>query len=156
MAKPKRKYVCQGCGSESNRWQGQCVDCGEWNTLVEEAPVTAFDQVHNLQSGGRAVSFDGLDHDVPLPPRMATGISELDRALGGGIVSGSATLIGGDPGIGKSTLLLQAAARLAKEGREVAYISGEEAADQFVCAPDDWALVMRLCGWLRRPQSGIF
>lgn len=130
MAKPKRKFVCQACGSVSNRWQGQCDDCGEWNTLVEEAPVTAFDQVHNLQSGGRAVTFDGLDRDVPLPPRIATGIAELDRALGGGIVTGSATLIGGDPGIGKSTLLLQAAALLAKEGQEVAYISGEEAADQ--------------------------
>jgi DNA repair protein RadA/Sms len=132
MAKPQKRYVCQSCGSVSHRWQGQCVDCSEWNTLVEEAGavVTPFAAKHNLQGGGRAIALVGLDAEVALPERMATGIAELDRALGGGFVEGSATLIGGDPGIGKSTLLLQAAAKLALAGRDVAYVSGEEAADQ--------------------------
>ena len=132
MAKLKKRYVCQACGSVSPRWQGQCSDCAEWNTLVEDnsAVVTAFSAKHDLRSGGRAVELVGLDADVTLPDRLGTGIKEFDRALGGGLVAGSATLIGGDPGIGKSTLLLQAAAKLASRGLPVAYISGEEAADQ--------------------------
>ena len=132
MAKLLKRYVCQSCGSVSPKWQGQCVDCGEWNSLVEEAPsnVTPFALKHNLQGGGRAIDLVGLDADVPLPPRTPTGITEFDRAIGGGLVPGSAMLIGGDPGIGKSTLLLQAAARIARNGGAVAYVSGEEAADQ--------------------------
>jgi DNA repair protein RadA/Sms len=132
MAKPKKRYVCQACGSVSSQWAGQCADCSDWNTLVEDAGavVTPFMARHNLQSGGRAIVLTGLDKDVALPERMTTGIAELDRALGGGFVEGSATLIGGDPGIGKSTLLLQAAAKIAARGLTVAYVSGEEAADQ--------------------------
>ncbi|SFR82025.1 DNA repair protein RadA [Sphingomonas jatrophae] len=132
MAKPQKRYVCQACGSVASKWQGQCADCLDWNTLVEEAsaPATPFSAKHNLRGGGRAIQLSGLDDDVPLPPRMPTGIAELDRALGGGMVAGSATLIGGDPGIGKSTLLLQAAARIVNAGLSVAYVSGEEAADQ--------------------------
>jgi DNA repair protein RadA/Sms len=132
MAKAQKRYVCQSCGTVSPKWAGQCEDCGAWNTLVEDAGavVTPFSARHNLQSGGRAVSVVPLDVATPLPPRMPSGISELDRALGGGFVAGSATLIGGDPGIGKSTLLLQAAAKLALSGKSVAYVSGEEAADQ--------------------------
>jgi len=132
MAKPQKRYVCQSCGSASHRWAGQCADCGDWNTMVEEAGavVTPFAAKHNLQGGGRAIDLVSLDEKVALPARMATGIAELDRALGGGFVEGSATLIGGDPGIGKSTLLLQAAAAMALAGRDVAYVSGEEAADQ--------------------------
>ncbi|RZM23995.1 MAG: DNA repair protein RadA, partial [Sphingomonas sp.] len=132
MAKPQKRYVCQACGSVSHRWAGQCSDCSEWNTLVEEAntAATPFHSKHNLQTGGRAIQLVGLDAEIKLPDRMATGIAELDRALGGGFVEGSATLIGGDPGIGKSTLLLQAAAKMALAGQSVAYVSGEEAADQ--------------------------
>ncbi len=130
MAKAKKRYVCQACGSISFRWQGQCDDCKQWNSLSEDAPETVFSARHNLQGGGRPVELVGLNADVTLPDRMPSGIAELDRAIGGGFVSGSATLIGGDPGIGKSTLLLQAAAKLALAGRSVAYISGEEAADQ--------------------------
>lgn len=130
MAKAKRKFVCQACGSVAWRWQGQCTDCGEWNTLVEEAAETVFSAKHNLQGGGRAISLEGLDSETALPNRETTGIAEFDRALGGGLVAGSATLIGGDPGIGKSTLLLQAAAKMALRGLSVAYISGEEAAGQ--------------------------
>jgi DNA repair protein RadA/Sms len=132
MAKPRKRYVCQACGSISSQWQGQCGDCSEWNSLVEDsgAVVTPFAARHDLRSGGRPVALVGLDAEIELPARTSTGIAEFDRALGGGLVAGSATLIGGDPGIGKSTLLLQAAARIATKGRSVAYISGEEAADQ--------------------------
>jgi DNA repair protein RadA/Sms len=132
MAKPQRRYVCQACGSVASKWAGQCDDCQDWNTLVEDsgAVVTPFSARHNLQQGGRAVSLVSLNTETRLPDRMPSGIGELDRALGGGFVAGSATLIGGDPGIGKSTLLLQAAAKLALAGKNVAYVSGEEAADQ--------------------------
>jgi len=132
MAKLKTRYLCQACGSETQRWQGQCPDCAEWNTLVQEAAanVTVFAAKHNLQGGGRAIELVGLDATIALPDRMQTGIAEFDRAVGGGIVPGSAMLLGGDPGVGKSTLLLQVAAKLASSGKEVIYVSGEEAADQ--------------------------
>lgn len=135
MARTKRRYICQACGTESTRWQGQCADCGEWNTLAEEAGASVFEMKHHLRSGGRDVVLSGLNSDVKLPERLSTGIAEFDRALGGGLVAGSATLLGGDPGIGKSTLLLQAAANLARPnavrpGLPVVYISGEEATDQ--------------------------
>jgi DNA repair protein RadA/Sms len=131
MAKLKTRYVCQACRSVASRWQGQCADCAEWNTLVQEASVESiFAAKHDLSGGGRSVTLVGLNAEVPLPERLATGIAEFDRAIGGGIVPGSAMLVGGDPGIGKSTLLLQVAARLASEGRRVVYVSGEEAANQ--------------------------
>ena len=131
MAKPQKRYVCQACGSVANHWAGQCADCAEWNTLVEEVGgvVTPFQAKHNLQSGGRAVTMVGLDADIALPERMPSGIAEFDRALGGGFVEGSATLIGGDPGIGKSTLLLQALCHLGAS-QKVLYVSGEESAQQ--------------------------
>ena len=132
MAKPQKRYSCQACGSVQPKWQGQCPDCAEWNSLVEDvdAVVTPFSAKHSLSRGGTRVALETLDADTPLPPRIGTGISELDRTLGGGIVPGSAVLIGGDPGIGKSTLLLQVAGRLAESGRRIVYISGEEASDQ--------------------------
>ncbi len=130
MAKPKRRYICAACGSVTHRWQGQCADCGEWNSLSEEAPATAFSAKHDLSSGGRALDFEALDVKGDMPQRRSTGLAEFDRALGGGLVPGSAVLMGGDPGIGKSTLLLQAAARIAQGGGNVVYISGEEAAGQ--------------------------
>ena len=131
MAKLKTRYVCQACGSISSRWQGQCADCAEWNTLVQEAAVASiFAAKHDLSGGGQAIALVGLDDEVALPERLATGIAEFDRAIGGGIVPGSAMLVGGDPGIGKSTLLLQVAARLAAAGKRVVYVSGEEATNQ--------------------------
>lgn len=132
MARPQKRFVCQSCGSVSAKWAGQCLDCSEWNCIVEDATavVTPFKARHDLQGGGQKLDLVGLDSVTALPDRMAVGISELDRALGGGFVAGSATLIGGDPGVGKSTLLLQAAAQLACLGKPVVYISGEEAADQ--------------------------
>jgi DNA repair protein RadA/Sms len=130
MAKPRKRYVCKACGSVQTRWQGQCPDCAEWNTLVEDAPATVFSQKHDLSSGGRAVEFAPLSAPGELPRRRSTGLAEFDRALGGGVVPGSAILMGGDPGIGKSTLLLQAAAAIAQDGASVVYVSGEEAAGQ--------------------------
>ncbi len=130
MAKTKRRYVCQACGAVSSRWQGQCADCGEWNTITEDAPATVFSQKHDLSSGGRGVEFVPLNRPTELPVRKSTGLAEFDRALGGGLVPGSAVLMGGDPGIGKSTLLLQTAATIARGGNDVVYVSGEEAAGQ--------------------------
>jgi DNA repair protein RadA/Sms len=132
MAKPKSRYVCQACGSISSRWQGQCADCAEWNTLVQESAEVSsiFAAKHNLQGGGRVIPLVGLETPAALPERLASGLAEFDRAIGGGIVPGSAMLVGGDPGIGKSTLLLQVAARLASEGNKVVYVSGEESAEQ--------------------------
>ena len=132
MAKPKIRYVCQACGSVHSRWQGQCTDCAEWNTLLQEADTSAtpFAVKHDLTRGGRPVELVGLDAQVPLPPRIPSGVAEFDRAIGGGIVPGSAMLLAGDPGIGKSTLLLQIAAKVAMGGRGAVYISGEEAVDQ--------------------------
>ncbi len=130
MAKAKRQYICQNCGSASSRWQGQCADCGVWNSLQEEAGATVFEMKHHLRGGGKAIQVVNLDGNLRVPDRCPTGIAEFDRALGGGLVAGSATLLSGDPGIGKSTLLLQTAANLASRGLSVAYISGEEAVDQ--------------------------
>ena len=142
MARVATRYVCQACGGVSSRWQGQCGDCQEWNTIQAEAAVAAspFAAKHSLSGGGRKFAMASLADDVVLPDRLSTGIGELDRALGGvvggpvagagGLVPGSVILIGGDPGIGKSTLLLQAAGRMARDGHAVAYVSGEEAADQ--------------------------
>ncbi len=130
MAKPKRLFACTACGSQQPRWQGQCPDCGEWNTLAEDVPVSTFSQKHDLSGGGRLITLESLIGSDATPARLPTGIAEFDRALGGGLVAGSVTLIGGDPGIGKSTLLLQAAGRLALAGKSAVYISGEEAAGQ--------------------------
>ena len=132
MAKAQKRYVCQSCGSVSTKWQGQCVDCQAWNSYQEEAgaTVTPFSARHSLARGGSVIELKSLNAQTQMPQRVATGVAEFDRALGGGLVPGSAVLIGGDPGIGKSTLLLQAAGTIALAGRRVVYISGEEAADQ--------------------------
>jgi DNA repair protein RadA/Sms len=132
MAKAKSRYVCQACGCASSRWQGQCPDCAEWNTLIQEAAEVSsiFTAKHNLQGGGRRIALVGLESPAALPERLPSGLAEFDRAIGNGIVAGSAMLVGGDPGIGKSTLLLQVAARLGLAGHDVVYLSGEESAEQ--------------------------
>ncbi|HTM96645.1 MAG TPA: DNA repair protein RadA, partial [Croceibacterium sp.] len=130
MGRPKKRYVCQACGSVSHRWQGQCPDCAEWNTLAEDVPATVFSQKHDLSSGGQRIEFVQLDAPGEVLQRRSSGLAEFDRALGGGLVPGSAVLMGGDPGIGKSTLLLQAAAKMARAGANAVYVSGEEAAGQ--------------------------
>ncbi len=128
MPKPVVRFVCQSCGAIAAKWVGRCETCGEWNTIVEEPVVRPGPAGKVL--GGRSVAFVDLAGSPAPPARAATGIAELDRVLGGGLVPGSAVLVGGDPGIGKSTLLLQAAARLANAGRRVLYVSGEESVDQ--------------------------
>ncbi|NKD54858.1 MULTISPECIES: DNA repair protein RadA [unclassified Haematospirillum] len=130
MARAASQFSCQSCGSVFPRWAGRCDGCGEWNTLVEEnRPGTGPKAIAGAKPG-RRIDLVGLEGQSKIPPRMPTGIAELDRVCGGGLVPGSALLVGGDPGIGKSTLLLQAAAALAGTGLKVAYISGEEAIDQ--------------------------
>jgi DNA repair protein RadA/Sms len=131
MAKARVQYICQNCGSVSPRWQGRCEACGEWNTLVEENTAGGIGGgPGRAPQKGRVVELHALAGESRTPPRIASGIAELDRVTGGGFVRGSAILIGGDPGIGKSTLLLQASAALAKRGERVVYISGEEAVAQ--------------------------
>jgi DNA repair protein RadA/Sms len=121
------QYVCQECGSSSRKWQGKCEDCGAWNSFAEET-IIASKKTSPLNSS--SAFFEALDSDVQDPPRINSTISELDRVLGGGLVKGSAVLIGGDPGIGKSTLLLQLVAKLASNNVHAAYITGEESVEQ--------------------------
>src|SRR4029453_2140655 len=133
MAKPRIQFICQACGNVSPRWAGKCDACGEWNTLVEEGTTGGIGGgPSGLRSPrkGRAVALTTLSGDIEDAPRIASGIAELDRATGGGFVRGSALLVGGDPGIGKSTLLMQAAAALANKGHRIVYVSGEEAVAQ--------------------------
>ena len=129
LAKPTSRFVCQSCGAVSPKWAGRCEACGEWNTIVEEA-ITPRPGPAAKGGAARRVAFVDLAGSAEPPPRCPTGIAELDRVLGGGLVPASAILVGGDPGIGKSTLLLQAAAGLARAGRRVLYISGEESIEQ--------------------------
>lgn len=128
MARPDSRYVCGSCGAWHAKWSGRCDACGEWNSLAEEAAPKPVPM--GLRAAGRTLELVGLRGGAATPPRLATGIEELDRVLGGGLVEGSAILIGGDPGIGKSTLALQAGAALARAGAPVAYVSGEESIDQ--------------------------
>ncbi len=130
MAKDRTRFVCQACGAPHPKRQGRCDACGEWNTLVEEVAEARGPGVAAKASGGRRLEFVGLEGKSAPPARILTGIAELDRVLGGGFVPGSAVLVGGDPGIGKSTILLQAAARIAASGRRALYVSGEEAGEQ--------------------------
>src|SRR5690606_26281355 len=134
MAVAETVFACQSCGAAHAKWAGRCDACGEWNTLVEEtalaAPVGAAARARKPAKRRRGLEFVDLATEEAPPQRLTTGISELDRVLGGGLTAGSAILVGGDPGIGKSTLLLQAASLLARKGVRVAYVSGEEAVDQ--------------------------
>ena len=108
MAKRDSRFVCQSCGAIHSKWMGRCEACGAWNSVIEEA-VEASHPGGLSGKGGRTLQFESLDGASQTPPRALTGVAEFDRVLGGGLVAGSAVLVGGDPGIGKSTLLLQAA-----------------------------------------------
>ncbi|MBX3575706.1 MAG: DNA repair protein RadA [Rhizobiaceae bacterium] len=133
MAKTRIQFICQACGTIHTRWAGKCDGCGEWNTLVEDGTqggVGGGPQALRSPRKGRPVALTTLSGDIEDAPRIASGIAELDRATGGGFVRGSALLVGGDPGIGKSTLLMQAAAALARKGHRIVYVSGEEAVAQ--------------------------
>ncbi|HVE23342.1 MAG TPA: DNA repair protein RadA [Acidocella sp.] len=131
MAKPAKHFMCSACGAAFPKWAGRCEACGEWNTLEEQMPLPALPGGMK-PSAARAgkIDFVGLAGMSPPPPRVATTIEEFDRVLGGGLVPASVVLVGGDPGIGKSTLLLQAGTALGRAGRQVVYISGEESVDQ--------------------------
>jgi DNA repair protein RadA/Sms len=130
MKGPNTVFVCQSCGAQSRKWLGRCADCAEWNSLVEEraTPAGAGKAARPALSGERSTLFAEIDTSDAA--RLSSGVSELDRVLGGGLVPGSMVLLGGEPGIGKSTLLLQAAGRVAMEGRPVLYCSGEESPHQ--------------------------
>ena len=131
MAKAKSVYTCTECGASSPKWQGQCPGCGQWNTLVEtvaDAAAAGGNRYASLAGGGQLQDLAAIRPREE--PRLAVGIEEFDRVLGGGLVAGGVVLIGGDPGIGKSTLLLQALSRLAEAGQPVLYVSGEESAEQ--------------------------
>ena len=131
MAKQKATFVCQSCGAVTNQWAGRCGSCAEWNTIVEEAaePLAVPGSPAPARKGN-AIALEGLEGDFSEDPRLITGIAELDRVLGGGLVAGSAILIGGEPGIGKSTILLQVSAALADQNRTALYFTGEEATAQ--------------------------
>jgi DNA repair protein RadA/Sms len=130
MAK-SNTFSCNVCGASFNKWSGRCDACGAWNTIVEEAPLSAGPASKSLGARrGSPIRLTDLATEEAPPPRTHSGISELDRVLGGGLVPSSAILVGGDPGIGKSTLLLQAAARFAQAGLKTIYVSGEEASAQ--------------------------
>ncbi|MDE8347132.1 MAG: DNA repair protein RadA [Acidocella sp.] len=132
MAKPVKAFVCSACGSVFPKWAGRCEACAAWNTLEERttAPALPGGLKPQANAAGRRIEFVGLAGISPPPPRVPTTIAEFDRVLGGGLVAASVVLVGGDPGIGKSTLLLQAGAALGLAGRLVVYISGEESVDQ--------------------------
>ncbi len=131
MARASVRYSCQSCGTVHTKWAGQCGDCGAWNSLSEEAAQTAGPPSKSLGTRkGRRVELSSLSAKEAPPTRIISGINEFDRVLGDGLVPGSAILVGGDPGIGKSTLLLQAAAAIARTGAKTIYVSGEEARAQ--------------------------
>src|SRR5699024_4929500 len=134
MAKAKSVYVCNACGASQPKWAGQCPDCGAWNTLSETTvhkPAAAVrGSMQPVTTGTHGARVQRLPDIAPeAVPRTATGLSELDRVLGGGLVPGSVILIGGDPGIGKSTLLLQVLAQLSN-ARPALYVTGEESLEQ--------------------------
>ncbi|MFL2790152.1 MAG: DNA repair protein RadA [Paracoccaceae bacterium] len=124
-------FVCSKCNTTYSKWVGQCDVCKSWNTIAKEEPLTQGPKKLSLGGGrGEILKFSTLSSKEKTPERTLSGVKELDRALGGGLVNASAILVGGDPGIGKSTLLLQGAARFSRLGLDVVYISGEEAVDQ--------------------------
>jgi DNA repair protein RadA/Sms len=130
MAKAAASFICQNCGAVYGRWQGKCDACGEWNTIAEETNALERAMPGKKPRRGRVFAMEPLSGASPEAPRLASGMPELDRVTGGGLVRGSALLIAGDPGIGKSTLLIQTAAALARLGHRAVYVSGEEAVAQ--------------------------
>jgi DNA repair protein RadA/Sms len=130
LAKKSVEFVCQSCGTIYPRWQGKCDSCGEWNSINEERTATEGLKTALNRKKGNKIEFVSLEGAVEQKIRTSTGMDELNRVCGGGLVAGSVILVGGDPGIGKSTILLQASASIANQNKECFYISGEEAIDQ--------------------------
>ena len=132
MAKIKTAYYCQKCGTQYPQWHGQCKNCGEWNTLIEEI-VEKKSSHYDILGSGKQKIINITEVETGTEVRLKTISEELNRVLGGGIVLGSVTLIGGEPGIGKSTLLLQLALKMKKK---ILYVSGEESASQIKMRAD--------------------
>jgi DNA repair protein RadA/Sms len=130
MARSSPTFVCQSCGAVSSKWSGRCESCSGWNTITEEGAPAPIGTGATKRLKGRRFALEDLKTEDKAPQRRVTGIAEFDRVTGGGIVPGSALLIGGDPGVGKSTLILQALASFARRGGTAVYISGEEAMAQ--------------------------
>ena len=130
MAKSSTSYVCQSCGASAAKWSGKCEACGGWNTITEEGIAPPLGSGASRRVKGRKISLEDLKTEDDPPQRRPTGIGEFDRVTGGGLVPGSALLVGGDPGIGKSTIILQALGKYAQNGGHAVYISGEEAMAQ--------------------------
>ena len=132
MAKTAATFSCSECGAVYKKWAGRCDDCGAWNSIVEEAGLSAAGPAKKTLGAdkGCAVALHALTGEEAAPERLSSGITEFDRVLGGGLAEASAILVGGDPGIGKSTILLQAAAALSRNGAKTIYVSGEEAVGQ--------------------------
>ena len=129
MAKLKTKWICQNCGYETAKYLGKCPDCGQWNTFVEEVVETnSNNQSKVVLNDTKPCLIDEIEVDKSI--RFTTGIEEFDRVLGGGLVQGSIVLLAGDPGIGKSTILLQTGKSICKDGRKALYVSAEESASQ--------------------------
>ncbi len=154
MAKLKSLYVCSECGYESAKWYGKCPGCGEWNTMSEEIPVSASSKGNKKLSVSvqPVLRLNEITGDVE--KRISTGINEFDRVLGGGIVQGSLVLIGGDPGIGKSTILLQICEHLGKTC-DVLYVSGEESANQIKLRANRLGVTTNRLGVLAQTDVGI-
>lgn len=154
MAKLKSLYVCSECGYESAKWYGKCPGCGEWNTMSEEIPVSASSKGNKKLSASvqPVLRLNEIAGDVE--KRISTGINEFDRVLGGGIVQGSLVLIGGDPGIGKSTILLQICEHLGKTC-DVLYVSGEESANQIKLRANRLGVTTNRLGVLAQTDVGI-
>ena len=147
MAKTKTRYVCGQCGYETTRWLGKCPECGSWNSMSEQAaPQEAPAKKLKREPGAGALAMRVDQVPGEESRRLSTGVGELDRVLGGGAVEGSLLLVGGDPGIGKSTLLTQVSANMARDGLRVLYVSGEESARQ----------VKLRAGRLGAQQSGFY
>lgn len=146
--KTKDVFICSNCGAQALKWQGQCPRCGEWNTLQEKVVVRRKGGISHVPAGIQAVSL--ADIPVEHTEARSTGFKPLDTVLGKGFVPGGAVLLGGEPGIGKSTLLLQLAAAQAQMGNQAVYFSGEESLAQIRGVLNGWAFLIPAC-WPLRP-----
>ena len=143
MARRDSTFVCQNCGAAYGRWQGKCDACGDWNTIAEETSAAGQAPTGASRRKGRVFRLEGLSGASDTQPRVASGIVEFDRVTGGGFVRGSVLLLGGDPGIGKSTLLLQVAAALARTGQATVSSRARKRSRRCGCAPTGWGFAMR-------------
>ena len=126
----KKSYICNKCGEIFPKWHGQCDSCGSWNSITEHVAETTYQSKIDIKKQGNIIEFSKLSGDIEPQKRLDMQNNELNRVLGGGLVAGSAILLGGGPGIGKSTLLMQTIAKITNDACRAVYISGEESVDQ--------------------------